>query len=143
MKTGLILQQQHIYHPPTNNILLIIPPTEREKEKKEVPNKSILTIEFKKERGATLLSPPDELILRDLHYHTPHDTYRRHNSSLAEATVEAIIAGWARQCARWRCSFLRACPSLYLQSDQPFHGTASNQRAVRLSMNDQLQPPIL
>jgi len=73
MKTGLILQHQHIYHPPTNNILLIIPPTEREK-KKEVPNKSILTIEFKKERGATLLSPPDELILRDLHYHTPHDT---------------------------------------------------------------------
>jgi hypothetical protein len=72
MKTGLILQQQHIYHP-TNNILLIIPPTEREKKKK-VPNKSILTTEFKKERGETLLSPPDELILRDLHYHTPHDT---------------------------------------------------------------------
>ena len=72
MKTGQTLPHQHIYHP-TNNILLIIPPTEREK-KKEVPNKSILTIEFKKERGATLLSPPDELILRDLHYHTPHDT---------------------------------------------------------------------
>ena len=70
MKTGQTLPQQHIYHP-TNNILLIIPPTER--RKKKVPNKSILTIEFKKERE-TLLSPPDELILRDLHYHTPHDT---------------------------------------------------------------------
>ena len=70
MKTGQTLPQQHIYHP-TNNILLIIPPTER--RRKKVPNKSILTIEFKKERE-TLLSPPDELILRDLHYHTPHDT---------------------------------------------------------------------
>uniref|UniRef100_A0A0A9FB68 Uncharacterized protein n=1 Tax=Arundo donax TaxID=35708 RepID=A0A0A9FB68_ARUDO len=57
----------NLYYP-TNNILLIIPPT----EKRKVPNKSILTTEFKKKKE-TLLSPPDELILHDLHYHTPHD----------------------------------------------------------------------
>jgi len=84
MKTGLTLQQPQLYHP-TNNTLLIIPPTER---KKSQTNQSSPLNSKNKEKGDIIIPTRWINTAWSTLPHTTWQTYRRHNSSLAKATVK-------------------------------------------------------